>query len=144
MPTRIASLLFALVVVGALFGAAPALAQTNTNGGTDAIGGFDAVAYFTDHAAVHGVVEHAFVWHGARWLFASEAHRAAFASSPARYAPAYDGYCAFAAAEGRRVRVDPHAFFVENGRLFLNYSQAIRTQWLADRARYIREADARF
>jgi hypothetical protein len=42
------------------------------------------------------------------------------------------------------VRVDPHAFFVENGRLFLNYSQAIRTQWLADRARFIREADAHF
>jgi YHS domain-containing protein len=143
-PSLYAPIRMALVFVFALFSASPARAQTNTNGGTDAIGGFDPVAYFTDHAAVHGMSEHVFSWRGARWLFASEAHRAAFAANPARYAPAYDGYCAFAAAQGRRVRVDPHAFFVENGRLFLNYSQAIRTQWLADRARFIREADAHF
>ena len=131
-----------LAVLALFLVTSAAAAQANTNGGSDAIGGYDAVAYFTDHAAVRGSDAHVFTWHGARWLFASEAHRAAFAATPAHYAPAYDGYCAFAAAQGRRVRVDPQAFYVEGGTLFLNYSQAIRVQWLADRARFIREADA--
>ncbi len=128
----------------ALLVASSASAQVNRNGGDTAIGGYDPVAYFTDHAAVRGTAEHAFDWHGARWLFASEEHRALFASSPARYAPAYGGYCAFAAADGRLVTIDPQAFHVEGGRLFLNYSLDIRRQWLANRAHFIEQADQRW
>jgi YHS domain-containing protein len=126
----------------ALFAVSHASAQVNTNGGANAIGGYDAVAYFTDHAAVAGTADHAFDWHGAHWLFASEEHRALFAANPAHYAPAYGGYCAFAAADNRLARVDPQAWSVEGGRLFLNYSLEIRRQWLADRARFIQQADA--
>jgi YHS domain-containing protein len=124
--------------------ASAASAQVNRNDTAFAIGGYDPVAYFTDHAAVRGDASHAFEWRGARWLFASEAHRALFAATPERYAPAYGGYCAYAASQGRLVRVDPEAWFVEGGRLFLNYSQDIRRTWLADRARFIRDADARW
>lgn len=126
-------------------GAAAAHAQpVNTNGTEHAIGGYDPVAYFTDHRAVRGSGEHAFDWHGARWLFASDEHRRLFAAAPARYAPAYGGFCAYAASQGRLVRIDPSAWSVEGGRLFLNYSLEIRTRWLAHRARYVREADERW
>ena len=81
---------------------------------------------------------------GARWLFASEEHRAGFEASPGRYAPAYGGYCAFAAADGRLAPIDPEAWSIEGGRLYLNYSMAIRTEWQADRARFIERADARW
>lgn len=124
--------------------ASTASAQVNRNGGDAAIGGYDPVAYFTDHAAVRGSSDHAFEWHGARWLFASEEHRALFAASPAHYAPAYGGYCAFAAADGRLATIDPQAWHVEGGRLFLNYSLDIRRQWLADRAHLIQQADERW
>jgi hypothetical protein len=130
-----------LVTLTALFAPSIAFAQVNTNGTSDAIGGYDAVAYFTDHAAVHGTSEHAFDWHGGHWLFASEEHRARFAASPERYAPQYGGYCAFAAADNRLARIDPQAWSIEGGRLFLNYSLDIRRQWLADRERFIRQAD---
>lgn len=133
-----------LVAFGLALAASGASAQVNTNGGPNAIGGYDPVAYFTDHAAVRGVAEHAFDWHGAHWLFASEEHRALFAATPARYAPSYGGYCAYAAADGRLVSVDPNAWHVEGGRLFLNYSLEIRTRWLADRAHYVSEADRRW
>jgi hypothetical protein len=123
---------------------ATAAAQVNDNGTAHAIGGYDPVAYFTDHRAVRGSEEHAFSWQGARWLFASEAHRALFAASPARYAPAYGGYCAYAVSQGRTARIDPEAWSIVGGRLFLNYSLAIRQQWSGDRDRYIRDADARW
>ena len=128
------------------FAAAPsaAEAQVNGNGTPNAIGGFDPVAYFTDHRAVRGAEEHAFSWQGARWLFASEAHRALFAASPSRYAPAYGGYCAYAVSQGRTASIDPEAWSIVSGRLFLNYSLAIRRQWNEDRDRYIRDADARW
>lgn len=120
-------------------------AQTwNDNGTGLAIGGYDVVAYFTDHHAVLGTSEHVAVHGGATFRFASEAHRAAFVAQPARYLPAYGGYCAYAAADGRVVRVDPQAFSIEGGRLYLNYSLEIRTRWLADRARYIRQANERW
>lgn len=136
------TVLSALGLVLAL--ASSASAQVNDNGTPNAIGGYDAVAYFTDHAAVRGAAEHAFDWHGGHWLFASEEHRALFAASPARYAPAYGGYCAFAAADGRLARIDPQAWHVEGGRLFLNYSLDVRRQWLADRAHFIEQADRRW
>ena len=37
----------------------------------------------------------------------------------------------------------PSAWSIAGGRLYLNYSLDIRTRWLADRDRYIRDADAR-
>lgn len=124
--------------------ASSASAQVNSNGGANAIGGYDPVAYFTDHAPVRGTAEHSFDWHGGHWLFASEEHRALFAANPARYAPAYGGYCAWAAADGRLATIDPQAWHVEGGRLFLNYSLDIRRQWLADRAHLIQQADERW
>lgn len=138
MRTTLATAALSLLV------ASTAWAQVNRNGGDAAIGGYDPVAYFTDHAAVRGMAEHSFDWHGAHWLFVSEEHRALFAGNAAHYAPAYGGYCAFAAADGRLANIDPQAWHIEGGRLFLNYSLDIRRQWLADRAHLIEQADQRW
>jgi YHS domain len=58
------------------------------------ISGYDPVAYFTDGKPVPGSSEFQYVWHDARWRFASAAHRDLFVGDPNRYAPQYDGYCA--------------------------------------------------
>ena len=39
-------------------------------------------------------------YNGATWRFASAANKAAFDAEPARYAPQYGGYCAWAVSEG--------------------------------------------
>jgi YHS domain-containing protein len=119
-------------------------AKTNTNGSDFAIEGYDPVAYFTDHKPVKGSPEHAFTYQGARWLFASEAHRRAFADKPATYAPQYAGYCSYAVSQGRLVKIDPQAFTVRNGKLYLNYSLEVRATWLDGVEARIQKADELF
>jgi YHS domain-containing protein len=116
----------------------------NTNSGRYAISGYDPVAYFDVGKPVQGVPAFQSQYRGATWLFASAAHLHAFEADPSHFMPSYSGYCAYAAAQGRLVSVDPQAWAIVHGRLFLNYSVDVRVKWNADRERYIRDADARF
>jgi hypothetical protein len=97
-----------------------------------AIGGYDTVAYFTDAKPVPGRSDIGFVWHHARWQFASPRHRDLFARNPERYAPQYDGYCAMGAAiplAPHKDVVDPHAWAIVNGKLYLTHSRAALKRW---------------
>jgi len=107
-----------------------------------AIRGYDTVAYFTDGVATRGVPEHTARHDGADWHFATAANRELFLANPQRYLPAYGGHCAYAlGAKDRLVKVDPEVFSIVEGRLFLNYSPAVREDWLRDRDALIRAAD---
>ncbi|MEJ6395365.1 YHS domain-containing (seleno)protein [Gymnodinialimonas sp. 2305UL16-5] len=100
-----------------------------------AIGGADPVAYFDlaeDADPVIGSADHTLDWSGATWQFASAENRAAFEANPSAYAPAYGGYCAYAAARGTVASTVPEAWSVVDGRLFLNYSIRIRRRWLRE------------
>lgn len=107
-----------------------------------AIVGYDAVAYFTDAKAVEGKKQHSFDWYGATWQFVSEANRAAFAKDPQKYAPQYGGYCAFGVSRGYAVKVDPTAWKVVDGKLYLNYNHDVQAEWAKDIAGHIEKADA--
>ena len=113
----------------------------NISGGF-AIQGFDPVAYFTEGRPRRGAVTHAYEWQGARWLFVSEANRARFAAEPARYAPIYGGFCAYGVASGYKVAIDPNAWAIVDGRLYLNYSMSVQRSWQADVPGFIAKADA--
>ncbi|MDA0963375.1 MAG: YHS domain-containing (seleno)protein, partial [Proteobacteria bacterium] len=65
-----------------------------------ALSGHDAVAYLREDRAVRGSANHAVMWKGAVWRFASEDHRAAFEMNPKAYAPQYGGYCALSVSRG--------------------------------------------
>jgi YHS domain-containing protein len=106
-----------------------------------AIAGYDAVAYFTDGAAVKGSEEHTFEWNGATWRFASAQNRDLFAADPEHYAPQYGGYCAWAVSQGKTAPIDPESFDVVDGKLYLNYSKKIQKRWRADRDALITAAD---
>lgn len=136
--------LLGALVLGAAALALPSAAsaqRVNLNGTRFAVGGYDVVAYHVDHRPVRGAEAHAAEFGGATWLFASAEHRATFLENPGRYVPAYGGYCAYAMAQGRRARIDPNAWTVHRGRLYLNYSLDIRRRWLEDRDDYIRRAN---
>lgn len=107
-----------------------------------AIGGYDPVAYFTEQKPVKGSPEYQSVHEGSTFQFASAAHRDAFAAEPDKYAPQYGGYCAYGMAKGYKAKIDPAAFTVVDGKLFLNYNDTVRSQWLSDVSAYIRKADA--
>jgi hypothetical protein len=104
----------------------PALAQNVTPNFTGvprlAIGGYDTVAYHTVGRAVPGTLDYQVVWHDARWQFASEENLDLFTHDPEKYAAQYDGYCAMGVAENPPVKdtVDPEAFTIVNGKLYLN------------------------
>jgi len=106
-----------------------------------AIRGADPVAYFTEGAAVKGSADFEYTWNGATWRFSSEANLDAFKADPAAYAPQYGGYCAKAVSEGNLASIDPEAWRIVDGKLYLNYSPAVQQQWLADVAGSIAAGD---
>jgi hypothetical protein len=124
-------------VIGAFVGPAEAGPQFVV-----ALDGYDAVAYQKAGKAIEGRNDHAYFWNGATWLFASDAARDAFAAEPERYAPQYDGYCAYAAANGYRAPGSPQAWKVVDGRLYVNFSEHALRLWLKDIAGHIAAADA--
>lgn len=132
-------LLLVLLVVGSV-GSTYANQQFERNG--LAIDGYDPVAYFTEQKPVKGSSEFRTDYHGATFQFASAAHREAFVAEPAKYAPQYGGFCAYGMAKGYKAVIDPAAFTVVHEKLYLNYSESVRTRWLSDIPGYIQKADA--
>lgn len=107
-----------------------------------AIEGYDTVAYHVEQRPVKGQSAFRHSWNGASWQFASAANLKRFVAEPARYAPQYGGYCAYAvAAKNELVGIDPEAYTLVDGKLYLNYSKKIQAQWEADRAQFITQGD---
>jgi YHS domain-containing protein len=135
---------FPLALAAALLAATPVLALSAVNksffGGV-AIAGTDPVAYFADGRAVAGRAEFSHVWQGATWRFASAEHRDRFAGDPERYAPQYGGYCAWAVSQGYTAGIDPEAWRIVDGRLYLNYDLEVQARWAEDVPGNIRKAD---
>ncbi|MGE0640590.1 MAG: YHS domain-containing (seleno)protein [Thermoanaerobaculia bacterium] len=107
-----------------------------------AIDGYDPVAYFLDGRPVEGKKEFATSWQGATWRFASAEHRDLFTAAPEKYAPQYGGYCAWAVSQGYTAGIDPDAWTVRNGKLYLNYDLEVQKKWLADPDGLIVKGDA--
>lgn len=106
-----------------------------------AVGGYDPVAYFTQAKPVQGREDLTLEHQGAKWRFASEANRDAFKAEPARYAPQYGGYCAWAVSQGYTAKGDPNAWKVVDGKLYLNYNLSVRRDWAKDIPGNIKRGD---
>lgn len=76
-----------------------------------AIGGYDTVAYHT--------------------------------KNPEKYAAQYDGHCAMGVAyeNGHKDTVDPEAFTIVNGKLYVNHTKCWTTKWRENAEANIRQAD---
>ena len=97
-----------------------------------AIRGYDPVAYHAEGKPVKGKRAHRVEWKGATWSFASAENKALFEADPEKYAPRYGGYCAWAVSNGYTASIDPDAWSIVDGKLYLNYSLGVRTQWSED------------
>ena len=106
-----------------------------------AINGYDPVAYFTKGEPVEGSSDHEVEWNGATWRFASAEHKALFAKDPKKYAPQYGGFCAYGVSQGYTVGIDPHAWEIVDGKLYLNYNGDVQQEWLKDVPGHIAKAD---
>jgi YHS domain-containing protein len=138
------SILFALLLpVMALF-ARPAIAFEEINqsyiGGV-ALGGYDAVSYFTDAQAVEGSKDHAVEWKGATWLFSSDANRQQFSANPEAYAPQYGGNCSNQMSLGNLSDIDPEVWRIIDEKLYLFGHDNGRVRWNTDTDDRVSDAD---
>jgi YHS domain-containing protein len=118
-------------------------APANYTGGTGAgASGYDVVAYFTQSKPVVGKSSITASYNGVTWRFSSEANKALFVANPAKYAPKFGGYCAWAVAHGVTAPGSPQAWSIVGGKLYLNINKSIRAKWKADSATQIKNGNA--
>lgn len=94
--------------------------------------GYDAVAYHTQGKALKGTTEFSAMHNGATYHFASAANRDAFKANPAKYEPAYGGFCAMGVALEKKLDGDPELFKVVDGKLYLNVNADVVKVWSKD------------
>lgn len=144
MLTRRTLLAAALTTPAAFALTRPAMAaepEYFSDGGA-AILGTDPVAYFTEGGPVQGSADHAVMWKGATWYFASAENMGLFEANPEAYAPQYGGYCAFAVAQGYTAPTVPEAWTIHEDKLYLNFSRGVRGRWERDIPGNIVKGDA--
>jgi len=129
----------------------PALAQADSHGhhaasvavDTVAVQGYDLVSYHLgDGKPAKGDGNNVAYHDGATYLFANKANKKAFEASPAKYLPAYGGYCAFGVTKGKKFIGDPLVYRVVDDKLYLNLAPKIQKIWEKDVPGNITEADA--
>ena len=132
------------VGVSSTVSAKSAKPEINTIGSPGiAIKGFDPVAYFTVGKPTKGSAEFEVEHKGAKWRFASAENKALFEADPAKYEPAYGGYCAYGVAKGYLVKIEGDAWAIRDGKLFLNYDRGVQKKWSKNPGGYISTANTK-
>jgi len=106
-----------------------------------AVKGYDCVSYFEKGKAEKGTKEFSHKHRGAVWRFSTPKHLETFKENPKKYAPQYGGYCAWAVSQGSTANINPKAWKLVDGKLYLNYSNSIQAKWEEDIPGNIAKAD---
>jgi len=122
----------ALVAFTVSVGSYAADVQINTDGNDLAIAGYDAVSYFSRSGPEKGSAKYTASYKDAIYHFSSASNRDAFRASPEKYAPQFGGYCAMGVALNQKLPVDPMAWRVVDGKLYLNLNRQVQKKWLED------------
>ena len=118
----------------------PALAQADGHGhhlnpvehNIIGVQGYDLVSYHTNTGPVTGTNDHTSSYKGITYLFANEANKKSFDANPAKYIPAYGGFCAYGVAVGKKFSGDPKVWEVVDGKLYLNLNKKVQGLWSQD------------
>ena len=107
-----------------------------------ALEGYDAVSFFTEDKAVKGKDSISANYLGATYHFASTENRRLFERNPAKYAPAFGGFCACTIAEGMGLKQGKVATWqIVDGRLILTHDEKAKKRLNADIASMLVQAD---
>ena len=117
--------------------------DAHVNRTRDGVGiqGYDPVSYF-DGAPAKGTETIEYTFEGTRYRFRNAANRDRFASDPRQYLPQYGGFCAYAVSRGYTASIDPLAWKIVGGKLYLNYSKRVQRLWEEDIPGNIAKGDA--
>ena len=105
-----------------------------------AVQGYDVISYRND-APVVGSAQFTAEYEGATYQFANQANLDTFNANPAKYVPAYGGFCAYGVAKGKKFEVDPTAYKIVDDVLYLNFNKSIQKKWLKKTDKYIDQAE---
>lgn len=106
-----------------------------------AVSGYDVVAYFdlpqnpVGTAQAEGVKGNAAItaeYNDATFAFSTEENRAKFLADPAKYAPQYDGHCAYGVSKGGKVPGNPNLWRIVDNKLYLNITENVVMFWEED------------
>ena len=145
--TKRSSLLLAAMTATALTGTANAGEQFVDKSGV-ANFGYDVVAYHTTFTPTKGDSAFTATYNGAPFWFTSAENRDRFAATPEAFVPGYDGHCAYALIDHKKLTVDPEAFSIVDpatgqlvdpasytpgdGQLYLNYDPGVNRKFNKD------------
>jgi YHS domain-containing protein len=124
-----------------LFATAAQAGEQYVDGTGYAVSGYDVVAYHglsqspigtAQPGAVKGATAYSVKHNGATWLFSTAANRDAFVANPDKYAPAYDGHCAYGISRGGKVPANPNLWRIVDDKLYLNITKAVVGFWEED------------
>jgi YHS domain-containing protein len=113
----------------------------NVNSDGVILEGYDAVAFFTDNKPVKGEARFNYSYNDAVYYFATQAHLDLFKADPAKYAPQFGAWCAYAVSLGRTAPIDVNTFSVVSGRLVLQHNQRAVDGWNKDSQGNLQLAD---
>lgn len=137
---------FALTLAIVTAAALPVFAGEQYVDGTGyAVSGYDVVAYHglaQSTAGVPGRADITAQYNGALFAFSSTKNRDLFQSNPAKYAPQFDGHCAYGVARGGKVPANPNLWRIVNGKLYLNITRNVAGFWTSDVAGNISQGNS--
>ena len=125
---------FLLVTAGLAFAGLSFAADSDANADANdiALHGYDTVAYFTKNEPTKGTAKFTATYKNTVYQFANAENRDLFRSEPTKYAPQFGGYCAMGVALNKKLDIDPTAWRIVDGKLYLNLNKQVQTKWLSD------------
>lgn len=106
-----------------------------------AVSGYDVVAYFdlprntvgtSAAAAVAGNADITADYNGSTFAFSTTENRDKFAANPAKFAPQFDGHCAYGVSKGGKVPANPNLWRIVDDKLYLNITDVVVGFWEED------------
>src|SRR4051812_18983726 len=71
-------------------------------------------------------------YNGALYHFTSQEHRELFEKNPSKYAPAYGGFCGYAASVGKVRPASPRLWSIVDGQLIVQHTRGAVELWEKD------------
>jgi len=116
-----------------------------------AISGYDTVAYFdlnqnnvgtAQPTGIPGKSDITAEYNGVNWAFSTTGNRDRFLADPTKYAPLYDGHCAYGMSLGGKVPANPNLWRIVDNQLYLNITKTVVGLWEKDVPGNIVKAEA--
>lgn len=99
-----------------------------------AVSGYDVVAYHgldqveigeRQLEAIPGQKAITTEYNGAKWAFSTEENKELFVANPEKYAPQFDGHCAYGISQGGKVPANPNLWRIIDDKLYVNINPAV-------------------